>query len=132
MSVETARVASRVLRGTPMNRRCQFFEHGHRQCRIRAAECASHSREIRERTTPFDGRQPSDRSPTIREASGASRTYVICAEGRVVGYYAPATGAIARAATTGRMRRQMRSTRGQALRAKAPRNGSLSRVATGA
>ena len=28
------------------------------------------------------------------EASGASRTYVICAEGRVVGYYALATGAV--------------------------------------
>jgi GNAT superfamily N-acetyltransferase len=41
------------------------------------------------------------------EASGASRTYVICAEGRVVGYYALATGAIARAAATGRVRRQM-------------------------
>jgi GNAT superfamily N-acetyltransferase len=41
------------------------------------------------------------------EASGASRTYVICAEGRVVGYYALATGAIARASATGRVRRQM-------------------------
>jgi len=41
------------------------------------------------------------------EASGASRTYVICAEGRVVGYYALATGAVARAAATGKARRQM-------------------------
>ena len=41
------------------------------------------------------------------EASGASRTYVICAEGRVVGYYALATGAVARAAATGKVRRQM-------------------------
>ncbi len=41
------------------------------------------------------------------EASGASRTYVICAENRVVGYYALATGAIARAAATGKVRRQM-------------------------
>ncbi len=41
------------------------------------------------------------------EASGASRTYVICAERRVVGYYALATGAIARAAATGKVRRQM-------------------------
>jgi GNAT superfamily N-acetyltransferase len=41
------------------------------------------------------------------EASGASRSYVICSEGRVVGYYALATGAIARAAATGRVRRQM-------------------------
>ena len=41
------------------------------------------------------------------EASGASRTYVICVEGRVVGYYALATGAVARAAATGKARRQM-------------------------
>lgn len=41
------------------------------------------------------------------EASGASRTYVICAGRRVVGYYALATGAIARAAATGKVRRQM-------------------------
>lgn len=41
------------------------------------------------------------------EASGASRTYVVCAEGRVVGYYAIATGAVAQAAATGRVRRNM-------------------------
>ena len=41
------------------------------------------------------------------EASGASRTYVICAEGRVVGYYALATGAVSRASATGKVRRQM-------------------------
>jgi GNAT superfamily N-acetyltransferase len=41
------------------------------------------------------------------EASGASRTYVICAEGHIIGYYALATGAIARAAATGKVRRQM-------------------------
>jgi GNAT superfamily N-acetyltransferase len=41
------------------------------------------------------------------EASGASRTYVICAEGRIVGYYALATGAVTRAAATGKVRRQM-------------------------
>ncbi|MEO8522499.1 MAG: GNAT family N-acetyltransferase [Acidobacteriota bacterium] len=41
------------------------------------------------------------------EASGASRTYVVCAEGRVIGYYALATGAAARAAATGKVRRQM-------------------------
>jgi GNAT superfamily N-acetyltransferase len=40
-------------------------------------------------------------------ASGASRTYVICADNRAVGYYALATGAIARAAATGKVRRQM-------------------------
>ena len=41
------------------------------------------------------------------EASGASRTYVVCAEGRVVGYYALATGAVAQDAATGRVRRNM-------------------------
>ncbi len=41
------------------------------------------------------------------ESSGASRTYVTCVEGRVVGYYALATGAVARAAATGKTRRQM-------------------------
>ena len=33
--------------------------------------------------------------------------YVICGEGRVVGYYALATGAVACAAATGKVRRQM-------------------------
>lgn len=41
------------------------------------------------------------------EQAGASRTYVICAAGRVVGYYALATGAVAQAAATGRVRRNM-------------------------
>ena len=41
------------------------------------------------------------------EASGASRTYVVSAEGRVVGYYALATGAIAQHEATGKVRRNM-------------------------
>ena len=41
------------------------------------------------------------------EASGASRTYVVSAEGRVVGYYALATGAVAQQQATGRVRRNM-------------------------
>jgi GNAT superfamily N-acetyltransferase len=41
------------------------------------------------------------------ESSRASRTYVVIAEGRVVGYYALATGAVAQAAATGRVRRNM-------------------------
>lgn len=41
------------------------------------------------------------------EASGASRTYVIRSDGRVVGYYVLATGAVARARATGKVRRQM-------------------------
>ncbi len=41
------------------------------------------------------------------EAIGASRTFVITAGGRVVGYYALATGAVSRAQATGRIRRNM-------------------------
>jgi GNAT superfamily N-acetyltransferase len=41
------------------------------------------------------------------ENPGASRTYVVCAGGRVVGYYALATGGVAQAAAPGRVRRNM-------------------------
>lgn len=41
------------------------------------------------------------------ESSRASRTFVVLADGRVVGYYALATGAVAYAAATGRVRRNM-------------------------
>lgn len=41
------------------------------------------------------------------EASGASRTYVVIADGRAVGYYALATGAIAQQEATGKVRRNM-------------------------
>ena len=41
------------------------------------------------------------------QESGASRTYVICAEDRVIGYYALAAGAVAQAEATGRTRRNM-------------------------
>jgi len=41
------------------------------------------------------------------QESGASRTYVICAGRRVVGYYALAAGAIAQGEATGRTRRNM-------------------------
>jgi GNAT superfamily N-acetyltransferase len=62
--------------------------------------------------TAFDCGQPElnewlRRQALKNEASGASRTYVTCVEGRVVGYYALATGAAARAAATGKVRRQM-------------------------
>ncbi len=62
--------------------------------------------------TAFDsGLPPLDdwlkrRAPANEEAGG-SRTYVVCAGGRVVGYYALATGAVAPAAATGRVRRNM-------------------------
>ncbi len=41
------------------------------------------------------------------EASGASRTYVVSAGGRVVGYSALATGAVAQQEATGKVRRNM-------------------------
>ena len=41
------------------------------------------------------------------EASGASRTYVVSAVGRVIGYYALATGAVAQHRATGKVRRNM-------------------------
>jgi GNAT superfamily N-acetyltransferase len=41
------------------------------------------------------------------ERSRASRTFVVTAGGRVVGYYALATGAVAHQAATGRVRRNM-------------------------
>ncbi len=47
------------------------------------------------------------RHALANEQAGGSRTYVVRAGGRVVGYYALATGAVARAAATGRVRRNM-------------------------
>ena len=41
------------------------------------------------------------------QASGASRTFVVCDEGEVAGYYALASSAIAAAAAPGRFRRNM-------------------------
>jgi GNAT superfamily N-acetyltransferase len=41
------------------------------------------------------------------EETGASRTYVVCAGGRVVGYYALASGGVAQAEAPGRVRRNM-------------------------
>jgi GNAT superfamily N-acetyltransferase len=41
------------------------------------------------------------------EDTGASRTYVVCASGRVVGYYALATGSVAHVQALGRVRRNM-------------------------
>jgi GNAT superfamily N-acetyltransferase len=47
------------------------------------------------------------RRALANEASGASRTYVVSADGRVVGYYALATGAVAQQHATGKVRRNM-------------------------
>ncbi len=41
------------------------------------------------------------------QASGASRTFVVCETGRVVAYYALASSAVAGALATGRLRRNM-------------------------
>jgi GNAT superfamily N-acetyltransferase len=41
------------------------------------------------------------------EKTGASRTYVVCAEGCVVGYYALAAGAVAHTEATSRAKRNM-------------------------
>ncbi|HEX4593939.1 MAG TPA: GNAT family N-acetyltransferase [Bryobacteraceae bacterium] len=41
------------------------------------------------------------------EASGASRTYVVCVHKKVVGYYTLAAGAIAHAEASGRIKRNM-------------------------
>jgi len=47
------------------------------------------------------------RRALANEPSGASRTYVVSVEGRVIGYYALATGAVTLQAATGRTRRNM-------------------------
>jgi len=47
------------------------------------------------------------RRALANEALGASRTYVVSASGRVVGFYALATGAVAHDDVTGRVRRNM-------------------------
>jgi len=48
------------------------------------------------------------RRPTLQnEASGASRTYVVCTGLRVAAYYALAVGAVAHASAPGRVRRNM-------------------------
>src|SRR5258706_6002701 len=47
------------------------------------------------------------RRALANEGTGASRTYVISAAGRVIGYYALATGAVALQTATGRTRRNM-------------------------
>lgn len=47
------------------------------------------------------------RHALANEATGASRTYVVCADGRVVGYYSLATGSVGHAQAPGRIRRNM-------------------------
>ncbi len=41
------------------------------------------------------------------ESSGASRTYVVCGDGRVIGYYALATGSVMHSDAPSKMRRNM-------------------------
>ncbi len=47
------------------------------------------------------------RRAAANQLSGASRTFVVCENGRVVGYYALSSSAVASAAATGRLRRNM-------------------------
>lgn len=47
------------------------------------------------------------RHALANEQAGGSRTYVVCAGGRVIGYYALATGGVAQTVATGRVRRNM-------------------------
>ncbi len=47
------------------------------------------------------------RRASANQISGASRTFVVCDETRVVGYYALASSAVAPAAAAGRLRRNM-------------------------
>lgn len=47
------------------------------------------------------------RRASANQASGASRTYVVCERRRVVGYYALASGAIVHTAVPGKFRRNM-------------------------
>ena len=60
----------------------------------------------------FDSGVPSldewlKRRARANQASGASRTYVVCKERRVVGYYALASGAVAIEEASSRLRRNM-------------------------
>ena len=64
------------------------------------------------RTDSFDSGEPVlddwlGRRARANQASGASRTYVVCDGKAVVGYYALASGAVAQAAVPGRFRRNM-------------------------
>jgi len=47
------------------------------------------------------------RRASANQASGASRTFVVCEAGAVIAYYALATGAVASVASSGRFRRNM-------------------------
>lgn len=60
----------------------------------------------------FDGGQPSldeylRRRALANHAEGASRCFVTCRDGRVVGFYALASAAVQRAGAPGRVRRNM-------------------------
>lgn len=48
-----------------------------------------------------------ERRAAANQASGASRTFVVCEDRKVVGYYALASSAVAPAAAPGRFRRNM-------------------------
>jgi len=47
------------------------------------------------------------RHALANEASGASRTFVVCEDNQVIGFYSPATGSVRREETPGRLKRKM-------------------------
>lgn len=70
------------------------------------------ARHARHDLSTFDSGVPAlddwlKRRALANEESGASRTYVVSANGKVIGYYALATGAVTLQAATGRARRNM-------------------------
>ncbi len=75
---------------------------------LRAPEHLTHEHDLGD----FDSGVPAlddwlKRRALANEEGGGSRTYVVRAGSRVVGYYALATGSVAQAAATGRVRRNM-------------------------
>jgi len=75
---------------------------------IRAPEKLSVDHDVSE----FDSGEPAlddwlRRRALRNEASGASRTYVVCAAGKVAGYYAISAGAVAHTHAPGRIKRNM-------------------------
>jgi GNAT superfamily N-acetyltransferase len=75
---------------------------------IRAPEGLSPGHDL----TQFDSGEPAldewlRRRASKNEESGASRTYVVCAGVRVVGYYSLAVGAVAHEQSPGKVRRNM-------------------------
>jgi hypothetical protein len=72
-----------------------------------APEPLSINHEIEDFTSGVAARRMAERRAIANQASGASRTFVLCETNKVVGYYALASGAVTVASATGRFRRNM-------------------------